>query len=69
MTESDKPRRYGQWAGNPAGHPEDPALCAEEVYDRIASAFYQCRRKRGHGPGEEYCKQHANLIEKYGRKK
>lgn len=53
-------RRYGEWAGNPKGFPEDVACCVEEV--RAAGAwphYHQCNRKRGHGPGGLYCRQHA----------
>lgn len=50
-------RRYGQWAGNPKGYPEDLTLCAEEVWDNWLT--HQCSRKRGHGLNGEYCKQHA----------
>lgn len=34
--------------------PEDKTRCVEEV-----SGQHQCSRKRGHGPGGEYCRQHA----------
>jgi hypothetical protein len=51
-------RRYGVWAGQPKGMPEDPNRCIEEVH---ASRWisHQCSRKRGHGPDGLYCKQHA----------
>lgn len=57
-----KDGRYGAWAGNPRGWPEDKTRCVEEVW---GSSYipYQCRRKRGHGPGGEYCLQHARMIE------
>ncbi|CAB5223449.1 hypothetical protein UFOVP383_49 [uncultured Caudovirales phage] len=48
-------RRYGQWGGNPKGHPEDPTRCIEEVWPFPR----QCTRKRGYGPDGLYCKQHA----------
>lgn len=59
-------RRYGQWAGNPRGDPEDPARCIEEV--RPATREYwmhgrQYNRKRGQGPDGLYCKQHAAFVE------
>ena len=57
MTEE---RRYGQWAGNPEGMREDPALCIEEVWPSGGAWIpRQCARKRGHGPDGLYCKQHA----------
>ena len=49
-------RRYGAWAGNPAGTPEDPFKCIEVVPDGYRSC--QCSRKRGHGPDGLYCRQH-----------
>ncbi len=51
-----KPRQYGQWAGNPVGVAEDPAKCVAEVRDGWHSC--QCSRPRGHGPDQEYCRQH-----------
>lgn len=55
-------RRYGVWAGNPEGYPEDVTRCAEQVFPTIGT-HCQCVRKRGHGPDGEYCKQHAKKIE------
>lgn len=52
-------RRYDQWAGNPKGIPEDTNRCIESVGDGSYWHFYQCSRKRGHGEGGLYCKQHA----------
>jgi len=54
-------RRYGVWAGNPKGWPEDAARCITEVSD--GWHFSQCGRKRGHGPDGLYCKQHAKRVE------
>lgn len=53
-------RRYGAWAGDPKGVPEDKAQCIEEIWprDNIWSP-YQCQRKRGHGIDGLYCRQHA----------
>lgn len=52
-------RVYGRWAGNPKGNPEDPTRCVEEVCSGGREmTFYQCLRKRGHGPEGLYCKQH-----------
>lgn len=57
-------RRYGEWAGDPQGRPEDETRCIEEVWPReIGWIAYQCTRKRGYGPGGLYCKQHAKMIE------
>lgn len=53
-------RRYGQWAGNPTGTPEDPARCVMEVWRSMYS--HQCLRPRGHGPLGEYCAQHAKRV-------
>ena len=59
MTIERKLIRYGQWAGNPGGHLENTAHCIEEVYTNPPWPGIQCSRKRGHGPDELYCKQHA----------
>ena len=61
-------RRYGCWAGDPEGNPEDKDRCVAEAYDRSGFGhFYQCLRKRGHGPDGLYCKQHAKMVEKEKR--
>lgn len=52
-------RRYGSWAGNPKGNPENKLHCVAEVWPTDGWVPYQCRRKRGFGPNGEYCKQHA----------
>ena len=52
-------RTYGEWAGNPVGVPEDPSRCAWELYSDYVGR--QCSRKRGHGPGAEYCKTHGRM--------
>lgn len=54
-------RRYGVWAGNPEGWPENTERCIEEVWHAFQS--YQCERKRGKGPEGLYCAQHAKKIE------
>lgn len=51
-------KRYGSWAGNPAGRAEDPKRCVADLYDRYHPGGYQCSRARGHGPDGRYCKQH-----------
>lgn len=54
------PKRYGRWAGHPAGQPEDPARCVIEVpFPGRSMLSRQCGRKRGHGDGALYCAQHA----------
>jgi hypothetical protein len=53
-------RRYGTWAGNPEGTPEDKGLCIIEVVTD-SWFFHQCQRKRGYGEGGLFCKQHARL--------
>ena len=56
-------RRYGRWAGNQKGDPEDPTRCIEVVCGRNRSVLtYQCSRKRGYGPGGLYCAQHAKRF-------
>lgn len=59
-------RVYGAWAGHPDGEPEDKARCVKEVWSDVRGSWtpYQCTRKRGHGPGGLYCKQHADKAEK-----
>ena len=58
-------RRYGRWAGNSYGLPENNASCIIEVAEpgRWIIHYHQCSRKRGYGPDELYCKQHAKMIE------
>ncbi len=59
-----KKRIYGQWAGNPKGHPEDIAKCIKKVWPTDGYIIpHQCNRKRGHGPDGLYCKQHAKIEE------
>lgn len=55
-------RRYGQWAGNEKGTPEDLTRCVVEVWSKGAFRSRQCSRKRGYGPGGLYCKQHAKTA-------
>lgn len=57
-------RRYGQWAGNPKGVAEQTDRCVFELFDRGwgMGHFRQCSRKRGHGPGGLFCKQHARMA-------
>jgi len=54
-------RRYGD-----NGNPEDIDRCIACVSDSSGWHFYQCSRKRGHGPDGLYCKQHATIL-KAGR--
>lgn len=55
-----EPRWYG--SGNKT--PENTDLCVEAVYRHGGWHMGQCCRKRGHGPDDLYCKQHANRIQK-----
>jgi hypothetical protein len=58
--DKDGKRRYRRWAGCPKGTPEDESCCIVSVADGGRSVLsHQCNRKRGHGPGGLYCKQHA----------
>ena len=50
-------RRYGVWAGNRKGSIADMRRCVVSVHHGPFHAS-QCSRKRGHGPGRLYCKQH-----------
>jgi hypothetical protein len=54
-------RKYGQWAGNEKGIPEDTTRCIEEIWPGTRTEWlpHQCRRKRGYGLNGLYCKQHA----------
>lgn len=54
-----KARKYGAWAGNPAGMPYNEKHCAYEVFNLIGR---QCSRGKGHGPDRLYCKQHAKIV-------
>lgn len=56
--------RYGQWAGVPKGREPDFTRCAEEVHSTYGFIHHQCSRKRGHGPDNAYCKQHAKMRER-----
>lgn len=58
-------RRFGAWAGNPEGTPEDVTRCIEEIWNIGSRGWipHQCSRKRGHGPDGLYCKQHAKKHE------
>ena len=60
-------RRYGEWVGNPQGHPEQIGKCIETVHPGTKRfegyVGRQCNRKRGHGPDGLYCKQHGKRAE------
>jgi hypothetical protein len=60
----DGKRRYGAWAGNPNGHAERWGDCIAEVADGVSYLFHQCRRRRGYGPDQRFCKQHAKQAMK-----
>ena len=56
-------RRYGCWAGDEKGTPEDVTRCVKEIWSRPHTFVSgQCSRKRGYGPGGLYCKQHARRV-------
>ena len=55
-------RRYGQWSGNPQGQAGDPERCEYAVWSDHRER--QCSRKRGHGEGGRYCRQHAAAMER-----
>ena len=57
---------FAQWAGCPDGVPADPKRCNYEVFP-YRGLHYQCTRRKGHGPGALYCKQHATMLR--GREK
>lgn len=57
--DADGNRRYGRWAGNPSGESEDAERCIAEIPNPPSWTHIQCGRKRGHGPDEKFCKQHA----------
>lgn len=57
-------RRYGAWVGNPKGRAENENQCAAEIPMPHSWTYTQCSRKRGHGPGGEFCKQHASKLDK-----
>jgi hypothetical protein len=61
--------KYGAWAGFPAGHKPNFALCCEEVSDNSTRwpRYHQCSKKRGHGPDGAYCKQHDPEVVKARR--
>jgi hypothetical protein len=56
-------RRYGVWAGKPKGYSMDTTRCIEEVWPPLSVSWVsaQCARRRGYGPGGEFCKQHAKM--------
>lgn len=61
MNTSEYLQRYGVWLGRPSGVRPNYDCCAYEVHDtRRHAAPRQCQLHRGHGPGEAYCKHHAN---------
>lgn len=57
-------RRYGKWAGNERGMPENPRKCVATVPLSSRSVrFRQCGSWQGKGPGGLYCVIHAKKIE------
>ena len=52
-------RKYGAWAGNPNGIPEDTTRCIETVSEPGRGVLsHQCGNKRGYGKDGLYCKIH-----------
>ncbi len=51
-------RRYGKWAGNSQGTPEDTTRCMAEISDTGGFIFRQCSRKRLDG-FDGLCRQHG----------
>lgn len=49
-------KRYGKWAGNPKGFPQNPENCVAAVPNGYIT--YQCARKKA--PGSDYCWQHGD---------
>lgn len=66
MTERDDGEYHEAYGGSAIAKPRPPDFdrCAQEVADPPWYIhFHQCSRKRGHGPGKAYCKQHAAMRE------
>ncbi len=42
--------------------PENTRRCIAEVHNPLSWLYAQCVRRRGHGPGGAFCKQHAKLA-------
>jgi len=63
-------RRYVVWPGYSTGIHENKTRCVASVaptYPTVVPIKFQCSRKRGHGPGGEYCRQHAKKVAEGGR--
>lgn len=56
-------RKYDCWAGNPKGTEENINNCVAEVYfyDGFGH-FNQCKRRRGFGKDNLYCKIHSKKF-------
>ena len=50
-------RRYGVTR-------EDPRQCAAAVGSRGRARDHQCQNPRGHGPGGEFCRKHAEWLQR-----
>ena len=56
---ADGVRRYGKWAGNEQGQPENPANCVVQIFPGGRGELHrQCAARRGHGPDGRYCARH-----------
>lgn len=63
MADTIPGRRYGRWAGNAHGVPENVMRCVAQVW--LARHIQeQCARRRGFGPSGDLCRQHAQLLMK-----
>jgi len=70
MDNSHYKKIYGAWAGN-SGHKPDFTRCCTEVTTYMGRwpSSHQCSRKRGHGPGKAYCRQHDPEVVKARQEK
>ncbi len=60
--DSNNEHRYGRCNLRPKGVAENLTRCAQPVTGAPNWGLLQCSRRRGHGEGGEYCKQHARMI-------
>lgn len=51
--------RYGEWSGNPKGHPYNENCCAYEIFECYG---HQCTYKQK--KGEIYCGVHLKKVKK-----
>ena len=58
LQEAEK-TKYGEFFG---GKKYISGRCAYRVYETDDVHSYQCKRKKGYGINELYCKQHARIV-------